>query len=133
MSKVKMIPCSGIGKVLGLLSREVTFAVTERLRPDKAEAVCLAHIVTGDEEATAKVVGQLCISVDGCPKLCAAKSIEALGGVIAEKYRVVDEMRNHQGEEPGNGTALTDAGWRIVDEYAAQIAEKVDEILEEAK
>lgn len=130
MSKVKVIPCSGIGKVMGLLSREAALEVTEHLCPEKAETACLGHIVTGDADAAAKVAGLHCISVDGCPALCAAKSIEAAGGVIAAKYRVVDELRNHRGKKPGDGTALTEEGWQIVDEFAAKIAVKVDEILE---
>mgnify|MGYP001003472209 CR=1 FL=1 len=130
MSKVKIIPCSGIGKVMGLLSREVALEVTEHLCPDKAETACLGHIVTGDASATAKVVGSACIAVDGCPALCAAKSIEAAGGTVTAGYRVIDELRNHRGKKPGDGTALTEEGWQIVDEFAEKIADKVDEILQ---
>lgn len=130
MSKVKIIPCSGIGKVMGLLSREVALEVTEHLCPDKTETTCLGHIVTGDVDASAKVAGFPCISVDGCPALCAAKSIEAAGGTVTAGYRVVDELRNHRGKKPGDGTALTEEGWQIVDAFAAKIAAKVDEILQ---
>ena len=50
MSKVKIIPCSGIGKVLGLIARESALKVTGELLPEDTERLCLAHIVTGDEE-----------------------------------------------------------------------------------
>lgn len=130
MSKIKVVPCSGIGKVMGLLSREAALEVTEHLCPEKAETACLGHIVTGDAAAAQKVEGLPCIAVDGCPALCAAKSIEAVGGVLAAKFRVVDELRNHRGKKPGDGSALTEEGWQIVDEFAAKIAAKVDEILE---
>jgi len=76
MDKIKVIPCSGIGKVLGLIARESALTVTERLCPDKAETVCLAHLVTGEDEATCKVKGLSCLTIDGCPALCAAKSVE---------------------------------------------------------
>lgn len=130
MSKIKVVPCSGIGKVMGLLSREAALEVTEHLCPDLAETACLGHIVTGDAGAADKVAGKPCISVDGCPALCAAKSIEEVGGVIAAKYRVVDELRNHRGKKPGDGSVLTDDGWLIVDEFAAKIADKVRELSE---
>jgi uncharacterized metal-binding protein len=130
VSTVKVIPCSGIGKVMGLLSRETALEVTGRLCPDLAETACLAHLVTGDAEAIAKVIGQKCIAIDGCTALCAEKSIEAAGGVISEKYNVVDELRNHRGKKPGDGSNLTEEGWMIVDSFAAKIAGKVRELHE---
>jgi uncharacterized metal-binding protein len=128
VSKIKIIPCSGIGKVMGLLSRETALEVTEHLCPGLAETACLGHIVTGDAEAIEKVVGRKCISIDGCTALCAEKSIEAVGGVITAKYSVMDELRNHRGKKPGNGTALTEDGWAIVDSFAGRIADKVREL-----
>jgi uncharacterized metal-binding protein len=128
VSKIKVIPCSGIGKVFGLMAREAALTVTGRLCPDAAEAVCLAHLVTGEDEALAKVKGLPCITVDGCAALCAAKSVEAAGGEVKQKCRVLDEMRNHKGKNAGTGTALTEDGWRIVDEYAGRIAENIDDL-----
>ena len=128
MSKVKVIPCSGIGKVMGLLSRETALEVTGSLCPDLAETACLGYLVTGDAEAIGKVADQKCISIDGCSALCAEKSIEAAGGVIAAKYNVINELRNHRGKKPGDGSVLTEDGWAIVDDFAAKIAVKVREL-----
>jgi len=128
MLKIKVIPCSGIGKVMGLLSRETALEVTGRLCPDSAETVCLAFLVAGGDEAAAKVAGQKCIAIDGCPSLCAAKGVEAAGGTVIKKYNVMDELRSHRGKKPGDGTSLTDDGWEIVDELAAKVAHKVGEL-----
>lgn len=133
MFKVKVIPCSGIGKVLGLIARETALQVTNNLSSDKTETACLAHIVTGDKDAVEKIKGRTCITVDGCPALCAAKSVEFAGGIVKEKYRVVDEMRNHKGKNAGTGTELTEDGWQIVDEYAEKISAKVEELLKEER
>lgn len=130
MSKVKIIPCSGIGKVYGLMAREAAFGVTEQI-PELAETVCLAHLVTGEAEADAKVKDCPCITIDGCPALCSAKSVEASGGSIVSKYRAVDEMRRHRGENAGTGTALTEAGWAITDELASRIMLQVKEMVGE--
>jgi len=129
--KIKVIPCSGIGKVFGLMAREAALTVTDRLCPEAAETVCLAHLVTGEDEAIAKVKGLSCLTVDGCPLLCAAKSVEAAGGVVRQQYRMVDAMRSHKGKNAGTGTALTDDGWIIVDEFAARIAEQVEALHKE--
>jgi len=134
MSKVKVIPCSGIGKVYGLMAREAALKVTNELKPGETETVCLAHIVTGDAEAKEKIEGVSCITIDGCPMLCAAKSVAHEGGVVKAQYRTVDEMKKHRGIDPGTATALSEDGWKIIDELCEKICVNVDEIIkEEAK
>ncbi len=120
-TKIIVMPCSGIGKVHGLIAREVTYAVTDELAEANAETLCLALLVSGDEEALAKVRAADCIAVDGCPKLCAAKNVEMAGGRVVRSVRVVDAFKNHRGAEPGTATTLADDGWKIVSEIAADI------------
>lgn len=115
------------------MTREAVFQVTNKLNPKEAETACLAHIITGDAEGRDKVAGQRCITVDGCPKLCAAKSVEFEGGIVKQQFRVIDEMKNHKGVNPGTGTALSEDGWIIVDELAEKISAKVTELVEEGK
>jgi len=126
--KIVVVPCSGIGKVMGLLARETALQVTAQMAPDITETVCLAHLVTGEEEAKAKVTGRACMTVDGCTAYCAAASVAAIGGNIQAKYLVLDEMRKHRGKNAGNGSALTADGWQIVDAFASQIVEKANEL-----
>lgn len=122
--KVKVIPCSGMGKVFGLIARESTFQSIKNC-PEEAETVCLAYIVTGDDEAKKLIEGQRCITIDGCPAMCAAKNAEIAGGIIEEKIRVVDVFRNHKGVNAGTATELTNEGWLIVDEIAEDVSNKV--------
>ena len=75
-----MIPCSGIGKVHGLISREAVYQVTDELLPGQADTVCLALLVTGDPETRQKVQETPCITVDGCPKLCARRTSSCRAG-----------------------------------------------------
>lgn len=124
--KIKVIPCSGMGKVYGLVGRESVLKVVKELCPDKADTVCLAYIVTGDDEANELIKGKKCITLDGCPAMCSAKSVELAGGDIIEKRRVLDTFRKHKGAKPGTATELTEEGWSIVDEIADEIAEKVN-------
>ncbi|GAU76000.1 putative zinc-binding protein [Fusibacter sp. 3D3] len=133
MSKIKVVPCSGIGKVFGLMARESALRVTDVLASDICETACLAHIVSGDDEARAKVEGLNCISVDGCPALCAAKSIKASGGIVKAEFRVVDIMKEHRGKNAGDGTALSEEGWIITDDLADRIAAKAIEIAKEVE
>jgi uncharacterized metal-binding protein len=120
--EVLVIPCSGVGKVHGLISREAVCEVADRLLPEKADTVCLALLVSGDEETAQKVKRLPCITLDGCPKLCAYKNVELSGGKIAEGIRVYDAMKRHRGANFGTATALSEEGWAVVDEVAAEVA-----------
>ena len=126
--KVKVVPCSGIGKVFGLVAREAVLKTVLELCPEKAETVCLAYIVTGDEEVKAKMKGSDCITVDGCPKMCAAKNVTLAGGVVVEELKVLDTVKDHKGKKFGSATELNDDGYLVVDEIAAKIEKRINEI-----
>ena len=68
---VLVIPCSGIGKVHGLISREATYLVTDELARVETDTLCLALLVKGDPEAVADVLAHDCITIDCCGKACA--------------------------------------------------------------
>ena len=120
---VLVIPCSGVGKVHGLISREAVYHVTDDLLPGQADTVCLALLVAGDPETKDKVQKTNCITLDGCPKLCAYKNVELSGGKIAKGIRVYDAMKRHRGATFGTATALSDEGWAVVDELAAEVVQ----------
>jgi uncharacterized metal-binding protein len=122
---VLVIPCSGVGKVQGLIGREAVYEVTDKLLPDQSDTVCLALLVTGDAETRQKVRRRPCIAVDGCPKLCAKKNIELSGGNVALGVRVYDTLKRHRGAQFGSPTALSDDGWAAAREIAADIAQTV--------
>lgn len=127
-NKVKVIPCSGIGKVHGLLAREMALKIVNEICPEISQTECLAYIVTGDQDIKERIQSDKCITIDGCPKMCSAKSVAHAGGVIAQEFRVVDALKEYRGAKPGTATALTDEGWKIVDETAEKIALKVKDI-----
>lgn len=129
--KIKVIPCSGMGKVFGLISREAALSVVNKLAPDKSDTMCLAYIVTGDKEAKEEIQGKNCITLDGCPRMCAAKNVAIAGGIVREKFRVVDAFKSHRGVKAGSATELTEDGWVIVDELAKKIVEGIKKIREE--
>jgi uncharacterized metal-binding protein len=123
MPEVLVVPCSGVGKVHGLISREAVYHVTDDLLPGQADTVCLALLVTGDAETREKVQQIPCITLDGCPKLCAYKNVELSGGKIAKGIRVYDVMKRHRGANFGAATALSEEGWTVVEELAAEVAQ----------
>ena len=126
--KVKVVPCSGIGKVYGLMAREAALKTVFELCPEKSETVCLAYIVTGDKEAKDKIEGYDCITVDGCPKMCASKNISIAGGVVVEEIKVLDTVKEHKGKKFGSPSQLDADGEAVISEIAVKIAKKINEI-----
>jgi len=128
--KVKVVPCSGIGKVFGLMAREAVLKTVHELCPDKSETVCLAYIVTGDNEVKEKIAGFDCITVDGCPKMCASKNVSLAGGKVVESMKVLDTVKDHKGKKFGTATQLDADGEVVIIEIAAKIEKKINEINE---
>ena len=120
---VLVIPCSGIGKVHGLISREATYLVTDELAPKQTDTICLALLVKGDPEALDAVKAQTCITIDGCPKACAEKNVKIAGGRAAKVFQITEALKEHPGAKPGSATDLTDEGWIIAREIAAMVAD----------
>lgn len=127
--KVKVIPCSGIGKVFGLMAREAALKTVHELCPEKAETVCLARIVTGDQEVKEKIEGSDCITVDGCPKMCASKNVTAAGGIVIEEIKVLDTVKEHKGEKFGSPSQLDADGEVVTGEIASKIAQRIHGVI----
>ena len=125
---ILIIPCSGIGKPFGTISRDATFRVVDELKKGRAETNCLSLLVMGDEEATRQIRESVCIAVDGCPLACAKKNIEIAGGEIAAYFRVMDLLRENRGLRPRQVTFLDEDGLKLSEMLAEKIASKVDEL-----
>lgn len=125
---ILVIPCSGIGKAFGTISREATYRVVEDLRKGETDTLCLSLLVMGDEDSRRLVKSHLCIAVDGCPTECARKNLQLSGGQLAANFRVVDLLREHKDLKPQSITFLDENGKRLAEILAEKIASKVDEL-----
>ncbi len=121
---VLVIPCSGIGKVHGLISREATYLVIDKLAPGKTDTLCLGLLVKRDAEAVAAVATQHCITVDGCPKACAEINVKLAGGRILKPVQVAQAFKKHHGAKPGSATDLTEDGWAIARDVAQEVVDE---------
>jgi uncharacterized metal-binding protein len=130
---VLVVPCSGVGKVQGLISREAVYQVTDKLLPGQSDTVCLALLVTGDAETREKVRDLPCVTVDGCPKLCAQKNVELSGGTVVQGFRVYDSLKRHRGLQFGSPTTLNEHGWTAVNDLAAEIAHAAQQLPTKSK
>ncbi len=130
---VLVIPCSGIGKVHGLISREATYLVADEMAPKETDTMCLALLVKRDPEAVEAVKTQHCITIDGCPKACAEKNVEMAGGHAAKAVQVTEAFKKHHGAKPGTATDLTEDGWAIARDVAQEVVEETARLVRERK
>ena len=121
---VLVIPCSGIGKVHGLISREATYLVTEELAPGRTDTLCLGLLVIKDDESVTAIKNKHCITIDGCPKACAEKNVQMAGGQVAVSIQVSEAFKKHRRAKPGTPTDLTEEGWAIARDLAKSVAEE---------
>jgi len=131
-AKVVIVPCSGIGKTYGTVTREAAYDVVEELRPDEAQLVALSLLVLGDEAARAAVAGQQAITIDGCKLACATKMVRESGGTVAKEYAVLDAYRRHRAFKPAGIAELNEGGLQLAHALAAEIAAEIDEMKRES-
>lgn len=128
MKSVLVIPCSGIGKVFGSVSREAALKIVEELRPSSTETMCLGLLVTGDEDARQRLIGRPAVTIDGCPQYCARKNVELAGGQVASSILVVDIYRQHSDLKSQSVTFLDDKGLALADWVAQAAIGAVDDV-----
>ena len=126
--RVIIIPCSGIGKAFGSVGREAAYVVTEELRPDCSETVCLSLLTLGDEDARRRVRKHPTITIDGCPTACARVNVEQAGAQPAAAFRVFDVFRRHKELRVRSVSDIGEAGEEMARILARDVAAKVDEL-----
>jgi len=129
--KVVIVPCSGIGKTYGTVSREAAYILTEDLRPATAQLVPLSLLVLGDSGARAAVAGAPAIAVDGCKLACATKMVTESGGEVARSFAVLDVYRQHRDLKPAGIAELNEGGLKLAQALAEEAAVIVDQLMSE--
>jgi uncharacterized metal-binding protein len=128
--KVIIVPCSGIGKPYGTVSREAAYEITEDLRPERTQLVPLALLVLGDEESRAVVAEYPAVTIDGCKLACAAKMVQQSGGTITQEFAVLDVYRHHKDLIPQGIAELNEAGQKLARVLAEEVVMVVDGFVE---
>lgn len=123
---VVIVPCSGIGKTYGTVSREAAYEVTEDIRPQETQLVALSLLVLGDEAARAAVADSPAITIDGCKLACATKMVNQSGGTVARDFAVLDVYRRYKQFKPQGIAELNDGGQKLAQALAEEITAVVD-------
>ncbi len=129
--KVVIVPCSGIGKTYGTVSREAAYEIVEDLRPELAQLVALSKLVLGDENARAAVAASPAITIDGCKLACATKMVQESGGQVAEDFAVLNVYRRYRQFKPQGIAELNEGGQQLAHALAQEVSAVIDVLQEE--
>ena len=127
--KVIIVPCSGIGKPYGSVSREAAYHVTEDMRPGQTQLVPLALLVLGDEESRSAVAEYQAVTIDGCKLGCAAKMVQQSGGTIAQEFEVLDVYRRYKDLKPQGIAELNEGGQKLARVLAEEVTAVVVDLI----
>ncbi len=127
--RVVIVPCSGIGKTYGTVSREAAYEVVEDLRPEETQLVALSLLVLGEEEARRAVKDSPAVTIDGCKLACATKMVAESGGQVAADLAVLDVYRRYRQFKPRGIAELNEGGQQLASALAGEICEIVDGLL----
>jgi uncharacterized metal-binding protein len=131
--KIVVVPCSGIGKTYGTVSREAAYEVVDDLRPETSQLVPLSLLVLGEEGACTAVAHNPAITIDGCKLACATKMVQESGGVVAHDLAVLDVYRRHRQFKPQGIAELNEGGQQLAHALAEEVAALIDAIEQPAQ
>jgi uncharacterized metal-binding protein len=132
VEKVVIVPCSGIGKTYGTVSREAAYEVIEELRPETTHLVALSMLVLGNEAAREAVACNPTVAIDGCKLACASKMVQESGGTVAEAFAVLDVYRRNRKFRPKGIAQLNEGGLLLAQALAQEVAVVVDALANES-
>lgn len=124
--KIVIVPCSGIGKPYGTVSREAAYNITEDLRPEETQLVALSMLVLADESARSAVAVNPAITIDGCKLACASKMVKESGGRVAQEIAVLDVYRRYKQFKPQGIAELNEGGQQLAQALAEEVVVTVD-------
>jgi uncharacterized metal-binding protein len=131
--KVVIVPCSGIGKPYGTVSRVAAYQVTGEDRPDQTHLIPLALLVMGDEDSRELLARCPTITIDGCKLACATKMVQQSGGQVTREFAVLDVFRRYREFKPQGIAELNEGGEKLAMAMATEIDAVVDELTARAQ
>jgi uncharacterized metal-binding protein len=92
-NKIAILPCTGIGQVIGTIARQAAYRVCEDLRPKHTVLVCLPALVKGVKEDIDMIQQCQVVIIEGCKECCAGYALELQGGKSSATVSVPDVIK----------------------------------------
>ena len=132
--KVAILPCTGVGQVVGTIARQAAYRVCDDERPDDTVLLCLPALVKGVQEDIDMVRQCPVVVIEGCRERCAAHALSAQGGVPSATV-FMPEVMKHKGLRIRREARrhLTEPELAVVELVTEVVVAKVDQLRAEAK
>ncbi len=128
--KVGIVSCSGEDLPEGTVSRIACRKVLDELRPGQTVTICLPLFIAGGKGEREFATQFPTITVDGCEKMCAAKSTEKLSAKPTRSLLIPEILEKHGIGGLENRRHLGPQEKAAVQAVAEEIAEAVDDVLQ---
>jgi len=125
--KVAIVACTGMGKALGTVARQVAYKVVDELRPGQTVLICIPSLTAGVGECKSLLQKYPSIILDGCVERCATKIMSKNHGMMRAKV-FLPKMIAKYGLKPQSRTDLGDEGEKLVAKIADEVAALVDQL-----
>jgi len=112
--KKVVVPCSGIGKAFGAVTRETIPLLPESKSPHEYRTICLPLLMTDDEESKQIVRESAVYAIDGCPKKCASTLVKHVGGTPVMEILVPKVLAENREHKPETVLDIGDGGRLLV-------------------
>lgn len=126
--KVALVACTGMGKALGTVARQVAFRVADELRPNTSVLICLPSATAGVKGTKNFIKDYPIIALDGCAEMCASKITNKIGGKVTIKVFLPQLIAKYK-LKPLSRTDIGEEGEKLVEKIAEDIAVLVDQLL----
>jgi uncharacterized metal-binding protein len=128
--KIGLISCSGEGLPEGMISRVGTRRILEER--DDVVTICLPLFLAGGQEERDFAKNNPCITVDGCRKMCAAKSVKMYGKVHPKSSIVIsDIIEKNKDEKPKSKSKIEPDDEKLVQDTMKIITKEIGKVKEE--
>ena len=125
--KVSIVACTGMGKALGTVTRQVAYKVVDELRPGKTVLICIPSLSAGIKEYKNYLRKYPSIILDGCVERCASKIISENEGITGTKIFMPQMIAKYK-LKPSSRTDLGEEGEKLVEKVAEEVASLVDQL-----
>ena len=125
--KVAIVACTGMGKALGTVARQVAYKVVDELRPEKTILICIPSLTAGIGAYKSLLQKYPAVILDGCVERCATKITTKNRGLIRAKI-FLPQMIAKFGLKPKSRTDLGEEGEKLVAKVAEEVAAMVDQL-----
>lgn len=128
-NRIAVLPCTGVGQVVGTIARQAAYRVCDDQRPEDTVLVCLPALVKGVQEDLDMIRACPVIVIEGCKERCATHALQLQGAepsatvsvpevIKGRKLRIKREARRR----------LTQSEQAVVELVAEHVAAEVDKL-----